>query len=240
MALSLFFAVFFYTTGVLFWVGLALRIALYIRTPAPLKIPTTPAPRTTSGVAFRLLREVVFFQSLFRSNLWLWAAGMAFHLGLLLVALRHLRYVLEPLPAWVVWVQPLGILGGFLMAFGLLGLWIRRCCVERIRYISTPSDHLMLVLLLLIATTGLLTRFVLHTDIVAIKAFCLGLLQFSLQPLPADPVILLHFLLAGLLFLIFPFSKLLHAPGLFFSPTRNQVDTPRESRHLAPWAASTE
>jgi hypothetical protein len=37
--------------------------------------------------------------------------------------------------------------------------------------------------------------------------------------------------------IIFPYSKLLHAPGLFFSPTRNQVDNPREKRHVAPWAA---
>jgi len=33
-------------------------------------------------------------------------------------------------------------------------------------------------------------------------------------------------------------SKLLHAPGVFFSPGRNQVDNPREKRHLAPWAAA--
>jgi nitrate reductase gamma subunit len=24
---------------------------------------------------------------------------------------------------------------------------------------------------------------------------------------------------------------------VFFSPSRNQVDNPREARHLAPWAA---
>jgi hypothetical protein len=27
---------------------------------------------------------------------------------------------------------------------------------------------------------------------------------------------------------------------VFFSPTRNQVDNPREQRHLAPWAAELE
>ena len=32
--------------------------------------------------------------------------------------------------------------------------------------------------------------------------------------------------------IVFPFSKLLHAPGVFFSPTRNQADNPREKRHL--------
>jgi nitrate reductase gamma subunit len=38
--------------------------------------------------------------------------------------------------------------------------------------------------------------------------------------------------------LVFPISKLLHAPGLFFSPTRYQVDNPREVRHVAAWAAA--
>ncbi len=38
----------------------------------------------------------------------------------------------------------------------------------------------------------------------------------------------------------FPYSKLLHAPAVFFSPTRVQVDNPREKRHLASWAAKLE
>jgi nitrate reductase gamma subunit len=40
--------------------------------------------------------------------------------------------------------------------------------------------------------------------------------------------------------IIFPISKLLHAPGVFFSPTRNQSDNPREVRHIAPWAKELE
>ena len=35
-------------------------------------------------------------------------------------------------------------------------------------------------------------------------------------------------------------SKLLHAPGLFFSPTRNQTDTARDQRHIADWAKKLE
>ena len=46
-----------------------------------------------------------------------------------------------------------------------------------------------------------------------------------------------HLFLICILLAYFPFSKLLHAPGLFFSPSRNQVDDPRERRHLAEWAA---
>jgi hypothetical protein len=49
---------------------------------------------------------------------------------------------------------------------------------------------------------------------------------------------LLHLSLVALLMIVFPISKLLHAPGLFFSPSRNQVDNPREARHQAAWAAA--
>jgi len=124
------------------------------------------------------------------------------------------------------------------MLAGLLALWARRLVVERIRYISGPSDHLMLLLLIGIAASGLMMKYVERTDIIAVKAFVLGLLRFDWQPLPTDPVLLVHLGLVLLLMFIFPFSKLLHAPGVFFSPTRNQVDNPREERHLAPWAAA--
>ncbi|MDH4190961.1 MAG: nitrate reductase, partial [Betaproteobacteria bacterium] len=95
-------------------------------------------------------------------------------------------------------------------------------------------------LLVLIGASGLMMKFVRHTDIVAVKAFMLGLLRFDWQPLPADAPLLVHLTLVALLMVIFPASKLMHAPGLFFSPTRNQVDNPRERRHLAAWAAESE
>jgi nitrate reductase gamma subunit len=129
---------------------------------------------------------------------------------------------------------------GITMLLGLCGLWARRLFVERIRYISTPSDHLMLLLFITIAASGLLMNFVAHTDVIAVKGFFLGLMQFSIQPLPADALLALHLLSVVALLVIFPLSKLLHAPGVFFSPTRNQTDNPREKRHLSAWAAKLE
>lgn len=238
--MTLFFALLFYAATALFVVGLARKIVDYARTPAPLLIPTTPAPTTTGGVVLRMAREVVVFESLFKSNLWIWAFAAMFHFALALVLMRHLRYFTEPVWTWVVLIQPFGLYAGLVMVAGLAGLWARRFLVERIRYISTPSDHLMLVLLLLIAVTGLGMKFLVHTDIVAVKAFFLGLLRFDIQPLPADIGLYAHLLCVALLLIVFPFSKLLHAPGIFFSPSRNQADNPREVRHLAPWAAKLE
>jgi nitrate reductase gamma subunit len=236
--LTLSYALLLYVaTGVLV-VGLGLKLRSYIKTPAPLKIPTTPAPTTLAGVGWRMAREAVLFESLFKSSKWTWLFGWGFHVALLLVVLRHLRYFQEPVWLPVVLVQPLGTPAGLAMVAALGGLWARRWLVDRVRYISTPSDHLMLLLLLAIGLSGLGMRFVMHTDILAVKGFVLGLLHFDWQALPADPLLLAHLALVVLLMLIFPISKLLHAPGLFFSPTRNQVDNAREVRHISAWAAA--
>ncbi len=231
------FALLLYAATLLGAAGLVLRIWDYARTPAPLKIPTTPAPTTTGGVVLRMLREVTLFESLFKANLWIWLFGWMFHVSLALVLARHLRYFTEPVWFWVAWIQPFGLYAGLAMVAGLTGLWARRFLVERIRYISTPSDHLMLALLLGIGLSGLSMKFLVHTDIIDLKAFALGLIYFDWQPLPASPLLYLHLFLVALLIAIFPYSKLLHAPGVFFSPGRNQADNPREQRHLAPWAA---
>ena len=237
-ALSIAYAALFYAATAILVVGVALKIRSYARTPAPLMIPTTPAPTTTGGVALRLTREVVFFESLFKASKWTWIFGWMFHVALLLVILRHFRYFQQPVWDVIAFVQPFGTYAGFAMVAGLAGLWARRFLVDRVRYISTPSDHLHLALLIAIGLSGLTMRFVSPTDIVAVKAFMLGLMRFDIQPLPADPLLLLHLTLVALLMIVFPISKLLHAPGLFFSPTRNQVDNPREARHLAAWAAA--
>ncbi len=235
------FAILFYVATAILVIGVALRVVVYWRTPAPLKIPTMPAPRTQTGMVYRMAREVVLFESLFKSNKWIWIFGWMFHMALFLVFARHFRYFQESAWFWVNIVQPFGKYAGFAMIAGLGGLWARRFIVERIRYISTPSDHLMLLLLLGITVSGMAMTQYFHTDIVALKEFMLGVISFDLShEMPTDPILVIHLSLVILLMVIFPISKLMHAPGIFFSPTRNQIDDSREKRHVAPWAAEME
>lgn len=234
--LTALYALLFYLATAVLVLGLAAKIRQYARTPVPFKIPVAPAPLTRSGVVLRMGREVLFFESLFKANKWIWLFAALFHAALALVLLRHFRYFIEPVWTWVALIQPFGMYGGFALVIGLLGLWARRILVDRVRYISSPSDHLMLILIIGIGVSGLTLRYVARTDIVAIKMFFLGLLRFDIQPLPTDPMVLIHLGLVVTLMIIFPFSKLLHAPGVFFSPSRNQVDDARERRHVAPWA----
>jgi nitrate reductase gamma subunit len=225
--------------------GVVNKILQYKRVPAPLKIAVTPAPMTKSGVVWRFFTEIVFFNSLFRATKWTWIFGWIFHVALLLAFFRHLRYAISP--DSFLWplvnlevVQSFGKYAGFAMVFGLIGLFGRRIFVDRVRYISAPSDYLMLILIMAIAGSGLFMHYVAHTDIVQLKAFILGLFYFDWHNLPSDGILLVHLSLVLALMIIFPYSKLLHAPGLFFAPTRYQVDNPREKRHLAPWAAEME
>ncbi len=230
-------------------VGLARKAKQYRNTPAPLKIPVTPAPKTTGGVVVRMAKEVVLFASLFRSSKWTWLFGWMFHVSLALVFLRHLRYVIDPEGMLgFIWplvslemVQSFGKYAGITMVIGLAGLFARRLLVARVRYISAPSDYLMLLLIMLIGISGLVMSFVDHIDIVQMKIFMLGILNIDFsQELPESTVILIHLVLVAVLGFVLPVSKLLHIPGVFYSPTRNQVDNPREKRHISEWAKNLE
>ncbi|MBI3563164.1 MAG: respiratory nitrate reductase subunit gamma [Gammaproteobacteria bacterium] len=244
-ALSWAYVIMFYLAMLILFVGVTRKIIQYARTPAPLKIPTTPAPTTKAGVVWRMITEVVLFNSLFKANRWIWIFGWLFHFALLLAFFRHLRYALAPdsifwplVNNWL--VLNAGKYGAYAMLIGLLGLLARRFLVDRVRYISSPSDYLMLVLILGIAGSGMYMSFISRVDILELREFVLGLFYFAWQPLPSDAVLLTHLSLVLILMVIFPVSKLLHAPGVFFSPTRNQVDNPREQRHLAAWARRLE
>ena len=238
--MSTVYALLFIIATLVLVIGLARKIVQYAKTPAPLKIPTTPAPVTQSGVVMRMFREVVFFESLFKSTKWTWIFSWLFHMALFVVLLRHLRYFTDPVWLPIELIQPFGVYAGFAMIAGLAGLFIRRVFVDRVRYISAPSDYLWLVVLIFIGISGLMMKFVAHTDIVMVKQFFTGLMGLSIGTLPIDFPLVVHLTLVVLLMILFPFSKLLHVPGIFFSPTRNQVDNPREKRHLAPWAKAME
>ena len=239
--LSIVFIILFYLALLFLVGGLARKIKQYATTPAPLKIPTAPAPLTRMGVFWRMVKEVTIFESLFKANKWTWIFGWLFHFGLLLVLVHHIRlFWPNNTPEILLLAQPLKY-AAFAMLVGLIGLLVRRMVVDRVRYISAPSDYLMLVLLLVIGISGAVMTFTdNHTDVIAVKDFASGLLSFNWSALPSEIHLLIHLFGVFILMTIFPFSKLLHAPGVFFSPTRNQVDNARKVRHIAPWALAQE
>jgi nitrate reductase gamma subunit len=217
-------------------------------------------PSSGLGVVVRMALEVLAFRSLFRntdatlrdgrltyaSSKWLWAAGLAFHYSMLVILLRHLRFFTEPVPGFVL---TLATLDGFfqiglpvffattvLFVAAVAFLFLRRVASPALRYISLPADWFPLFLLLAIGLSGAWLRHVSKIDVPAAKATAMGLLHLSPQyPEVLGASFYVHLFLVSALLAYFPFSKLMHMAGVFFSPTRNLTGNSREVRHVNPW-----
>ncbi len=230
--MSLAVAIIFYAACAIFLVGVLVRIHAYRKARSDFVIPMAPAPATYAGVVMRIVREAVFFESLIRADKWVWLFGWTFHVALAVVLMRHLFFFTDPVWSWVLWILPFGDYAAWGLIIALLGLWLRRLLIKKMRYISAPSDHLMLALLLLIALSGMLLRYHAHVDIFAVRNFALGLRVVELNDLPESLVLYVHLISVVMLIAIFPFSKLMHFIAPVFTPTHAQIDPPnRASRN---------
>jgi len=234
--LSLFLIGSGYFAILVFVVGMLLRLVLYLRTPAPLPHAVTPAPETPTGAATRVLGDVLIFPSLFKADKLLWVAAWLFHATLAAILFRHLRYFTFPVPNLVLYMEPVALIMGYIFGVAALVLFWRRLALPRTLYVSNLPDYLALTLLGAIAGTGIVMSYWAHVNIVEVKAFALGLLTLRPVAPPQHPLFLIHFFLVQVLLVYFPFSKLLHAGGIFFSPSRAQPYRVQKAgeRHVNP------
>jgi nitrate reductase gamma subunit len=265
-----------YVALVVFIVGVVYRVVKWARSPVPFRVPTTcgqqkshpwikannlESPHNTVGVIGRMALEILLFRSLFRntkaelregpklvygSDKWLWLAGLVFHWSFLIIVLRHLRFFLESVPAWVGLMETMdslfeiGVPAMYWTDAAILAavtfLFFRRVVIPQMRYISLPADHFPLFLILGIAVTGVLMRYLLRVDVAGAKELAMGLV--SLRPTIPEGIgvtFYIHLFLVSVLLAYVPFSKLMHLGGVFLSPTRNLANTNRTSRHVNPW-----
>ena len=178
----------------------------------------------------------------------LWLGALAFHWSLLVVAVRHLRLFVEPVPRAA---SVLAAVDGFfqlgaphwyitdvVLVVALAYLLGRRLANPLLRYLTLPADYLALGALLAVVSTGIVVRYVARTDLVAVRQFTLGLAAFAPTAIPVPGFWLVaHLLSAAFLLAIFPMTKMVHAAGAWFSPTRNQPNDSRRRRHVNPWNA---
>ncbi|MDE7065050.1 MAG: menaquinol oxidoreductase, partial [Desulfovibrionaceae bacterium] len=93
-----------------------------------------------------------------------------------------------------------------------------------------------LYLLLGLVGSGMCLRYFSKTDIASVKVFIMGLVHFSpVVPQGISPMFFVHLAFLSALLICFPFSKLMHMGGIFFSPTRNMANNSRMVRHINPW-----
>lgn len=226
---------YFATLALIF--GLLAKLIGYLRTPAPLPLVTTPAPESEGGAVARVLGDVLIFPNLFKADKALWAGAWVFHAALASILFRHLRYFTFPVPGLVLYMEPVALIFGYLFGVAALYLFWRRLALPRTLYLSNLPDYVALVLLGLIAGTGIMVSYWAHVNLVDVKAFILGLMAFRPIAPPSHPLFLLHLFFVLLLMIYFPFSKLLHAGGIIFNPTQNQPYQIQQTgkRYVNPW-----
>jgi nitrate reductase gamma subunit len=226
-----------------------------------IKANNLESPYNTWGVIGRMFLEILLFRSLFRNTkveLWdgsrilygsekfLWLGAMVFHWCFLVILLRHFRFFTEPVIVFVYWLQsidglftmavPTLFISNILIVLALLYLFGRRIINSQVRYISLVSDYLALFLILSVVVSGIWMRHLDKVDIIKVKEFAMGLVAFSpTVPEGISSIFYIHLFFVSTLIIYFPFSKLMHMAGVFFSPTRNLANTNRMKRHINPW-----
>jgi nitrate reductase gamma subunit len=219
------------------------------------------SPHTTLGVIGRMALEILLFRSLFRGSharldggprliqgeaKWLWLAALSFHWSLLTIVVRHLRLLAEPVPAIAFWLDridgffqvgvPALYVTDIVVLVALAYLLQRRFRDPQIHHISLFTDYFALYLLGAIAVTGVWMRYFSRIDAIAVKQLAIGLTTFApVIPAALGALFYAHLVLVCVLAAYLPLSKLLHAPGVFLSPTRNLANNNRMRRHVNPW-----
>jgi len=215
-----------YLTLAVFVLGMGYRLYIWIKTPQPGALTLFPAPRTGSGTFWGVVKESFLFPGLFKGDRALWVFAWIFHLTLALIIIGHVR-VFTDFPA--LWAalginadQMSAISGGtaglIITIFAAL-LFIRRLSLPRVKEVSNFADFFALVLVLAILLTGNMMRFGEHFDLAITRTYFVQLFTLSLtaSAIPQSGMFTFHFLLAQVLIMIMPFSKILHFGGIFFT-----------------------
>ena len=123
----------------------------------------------------------------------------------------------------------------------------RRLYMDKVRYVSLVQDFFPIFLIFGIAVTGMFMRYLTHVDITAVKAVAMGIAGFNIGAILEACAMYdisvnfwFHLTLVCTLLIYFPTSKLMHAAGIFMSPTRNMANNNRMVRHINPWNPDVE
>jgi nitrate reductase gamma subunit len=209
-----------------FLIGTTVRVVGWLRTPVPFHLTLFPVRKNRTGRAVSVATEFLLCRSLFREDKLLWLWVWLFHMTLVMVAAGHVlgitflrdQFTLVGLNASASKLLSL-ILGGatgFIMTVSLCALLCRRIVNANVRRLSEPNNFFELLVLLAVALTGILMYVPgFHADLPAVKAFLAGIFRLQPIPIPHNSPFVIHFLLANLLLLYFPFSHLLHSSGFF-------------------------
>ncbi|MCQ2559733.1 MAG: respiratory nitrate reductase subunit gamma [Clostridia bacterium] len=225
-----------YITVAVFVIGILYRLGRWVRARIVHNITLAPFPKNNGQVVAVFAKEVIFFRSLFKSDKAVWAGGWIMHVALFSVIGGHImgigtlgkQFFYMGMTTEAMSENLSSLLGtsfGIIVFAALIYLLVRRISITKVKLVSSPSDYLMLVLLILIVGVGDLMRMGelagFHgwgVDYATALTYVQNLAFFqsiSGTDIVLYPLFTIHLLLVQILLMVFPFSKLMHVLGMF-------------------------
>jgi len=201
--MKIFLLVIAYLVYAAFWGRFVSHILIWCRSSQNLKTVPLCISRPSPSLCLIMAVDIIFFRRLFNENKMLWIGSWTFHVSFILVTLRHLMYFFYPVPACITYIQPFGLVAGYILPVSLFYLLAIRIA-GREKYVSY-HNFFLLGMVLLISLSGLLMRIFFRPDLVDVKGFILGILKFRPDLLPDSPLFFIHF---SLVLLLVPFLPL--------------------------------
>jgi nitrate reductase gamma subunit len=212
-----------------FIIGMAYQISQWLGAPKTrIKTGYFPKPHTSGEQWLKVAEDSFVFPEVIKFDRWMWIFTILFHFGLLGAFVGHLRLFQEFTPL----VELLGSKGmdrftswsggfmGVVLIVGLLYYLLRRLNFP-FKELSVPEDYFLLVLLILTVVMGNLMRFNGDIHVGGYRTYLESLLMFrpvfseALAASSTKWALVFHVLFANLVFIIFPFSKLVHVIATF-------------------------
>ncbi len=175
---------------------------------------------------FKLTGDSLLFPWVLETDRWMWFFIIGMHLAGLGLLFGHTR-LFGDLPFMISLfgeggMENLGAVAG--TAIGIfLFIAFSYFLIRRMKYpykeLSVPADYLLLLLILLLVLLGDHLRLTKPFDLAEYRDYMASLVAFkpsfpqAINDSPARWVLTFHVLTANILFIYFPFSKLIHAIG---------------------------
>ena len=165
----------------------------------------------------RSLKGFLLFSGLWKRDKVLWVGSWTLHLGLLLVALAHVRVIVS-LGDFEYWVSvQVALFGSGLMTVSGVYLLLRRVFVQRVREITDLRDYLAELVLLAFSATAFVMMLGGGVASEVLQNYMLGMMTGVWEVLDVPRIFIWHMLCTQLLLIVTPFSHLLHSGGIFLS-----------------------
>ena len=211
----------FYACFLFFVAGYLVRIVAWAQQAPP---TISPGKTLTRSVLLNALVDVLLLRRLLRVNDVLWVGEWTFHASLLILFLRHLRYVLEPSPAFVYAMEIPVRVAAWLLPASLLYIGAMKFVIEKKPYISS-YNFMLLGLMMVSCVSGLVMKYFLPADLADIKHFTMGLVTFHAGISPGSITFLFHFVIFLVLLMNLP-THIIAAPLTMIEASQRDDELP--------------